>query len=344
MQRAMAERVASGEPDRILVLEHDPVFTLGCHASVADIHRDAAFLEDAGIRIHRTDRGGQVTYHGPGQVVVYPVCDLKRGRLGVGHFVSRLEEAMIRTAADFGVAAARLPGAPGVWVGDRKLGAVGIHLRRWISTHGLAFNVEPELPPFGWITPCGMPDKGVCSLRSLLGDGAPSWERAADRLAIHVAEALGLDPLPPPPMSESVSATTWRRGARGPEVLVMLRQPLEGLWWSSVTGMVDAGESLEAAAIREVREETGLAGVLRPLGFVHCFFIDPRPLGIPVGEARFNRETCFHMEVAGESVVDLNPGEHSDYRWCTLDEAEALVRWDGAKEAIRRLRRVLSAQ
>lgn len=344
MQRAMAERVRSGEPDQILLVEHNPVYTLGRNATMADIHVDAAFLDAAGIRVHRIDRGGQVTYHGPGQVVVYPICDLRGRRGNVGRFVNHLEEAMIRAAGDFGVAAKRLAGVPGVWVGDRKLGAVGIHLRRWVSTHGLAFNVAPDLHPFQWITPCGLADKGVCSLRSLLGNDCPSWDQAADRLAAHLVETLNLDPLPAPALSLSISATTWRRGPGGPEVLVMLRQPKEGLWWSSVTGMVDPGESLEEAAIREVQEETGLCGTLRPLGYAHSFYIDPQSLGLQCGEPRFNRETCFHMEVSPEAVVDLNQGEHSTYRWCCLEEAERLVHWDGAKESICRLGRFLSAQ
>ncbi|WP_005031377.1 lipoyl(octanoyl) transferase LipB [Holophaga foetida] len=344
MQKAMADLVRSGEPDQILVVEHDPVYTLGRHASPEDIHVDAAFLKAAGIRVHRIDRGGQVTYHGPGQIVVYPVCDLRGGRRDVGRFVRNLEEAMIRTAGDFGVTATRLSGCPGIWVGDRKLGALGLHLRRWISTHGLAFNVSPDLRPFGWITPCGMRDKGVCSLHSLLGDDCPTWDQAADRLSFHLAETMALDPLAVPAPSLSVSATTWRRTLTGPEVLVMLRQPVEGLWWSSVTGMVDPGESLAEAAIREVREETGLEGRLLPLDYAHSFYIDPRVLEIRAGKPHFNRETCFHMEVSPGAVVDLNLAEHSAYRWCSLEEAEDLVLWDGAKEAIRRLGRLLSGQ
>lgn len=344
MQRAMAERVSSGQPDQILVVEHDPVYTLGRNAAASDIHVDAAFLDAVGIRVHCTDRGGQVTYHGPGQVVAYPICDLREGRMDVGSYVRNLEEAMIRTARDFGVTAQRLSGLPGVWVGERKLGALGIHLRRWISTHGLAFNVAPDLQAFSWITPCGRADKGVCSLHSLLGEACPSWDQVAARLEIHLAEVLELDPLPVPSPSQSISATTWRRSLKGPEVLVMLRQPQEGLWWSSVTGMVDPGESLEEAAVREVLEETGLVGILRPLGYAHSFFVDPRSMGIQIGEPRFNRETCFQMEVLPDAVVDLNLGEHSTYRWCGLEEAEKLVMWGGAKEAIRRLERYLSGQ
>jgi len=118
MQQAMAEHVRNPEadrPDQILVLEHNPVFTLGRNASRQDIHVSDPFLIEHGVEVHETDRGGQVTYHGPGQIVVYPVCNLKGGREDVGRLVRGLEQAMIDTAADFGVAAQRLAGFPGVW-------------------------------------------------------------------------------------------------------------------------------------------------------------------------------------------------------------------------------------
>jgi len=346
MQRALAADVREGRlPDQVLVLEHSPVFTLGRNATRRDIHVNDAFLEERGVEVFETDRGGQVTYHGPGQIVVYPICNLGDGRKDLGRFVRGLEEAMIRTAGDFGVVAERLEGFPGVWVdtprGWEKLGALGIHLQRWITTHGIAFNVAPELHHFRWITPCGITDKGVCSLASLLGEAAPTWEQAAARMEIHIAEVFGFDPLPVTPPSHSVSALTWRRGAKGPEILMMLRQPDQGLWWSSVTGMLEPGESPEHAAHRELREEAGLTGTLRPLDFAHTFWVDPSILGLPEGEPRFNTETCFQMEVAPDAEVRLAAEEHSEYRWCSLEEAHTLMRWDGSKAAVKRLGKLL---
>jgi lipoyl(octanoyl) transferase len=346
MQQALAAHVqTAGEPDQVLILEHNPVFTLGRNATRADIHVADAFLRERGVEVHATDRGGQVTYHGPGQIVVYPICNLKDGREDVGRLVRGLEEAMIRTAADFGVVADRLEGYPGVWVetprGPEKLGALGLHLHRWITTHGIAFNVDPDLAHFRWITPCGITDKGVCSLKSLLGDAAPSWDQAADRLEHHLTVHLGLDPRPVKPPSQSVSALTWRQGADGPELLVMLRRPHMGLWWSSVTGMLEPGETPEAAAHRELLEETGLRGALASLDFRHAFWMDPAILGLPPGEPRFNTEHCFHMEVPASAQVDLALDEHSEYRWCGFAEAHELMRWEGSKAALALLGRRL---
>ncbi|MCE1228777.1 MAG: lipoyl(octanoyl) transferase LipB [Firmicutes bacterium] len=344
MQKSLASDVEAGSlPDQILILEHPPVFTLGRNATRRDIHVNDAFLRERGVGVFETDRGGQVTYHGPGQVVVYPLCNLGDGRKDLGRFVRGLEEVMIRTAGDFGVKAHRLEGFPGVWVeterGWEKLGALGIHLKRWLSTHGIAFNVNPGLHHFRWITPCGITDKGVCSLASLLGDAAPTWEEAALSLERHLTEVLAYEPQTVEESTHSVSALTWRQGASGPEVLMMLRQPQHGLWWSSVTGRLEPGETAEEAAHRELREETGLTGKLGPLEFRHTFWVDPAVLGLPPGPPRFNCELCYLMEVPPGSVVDLALDEHSECRWCSPDEAVALARWEGTQAAIRHLER-----
>ena len=348
MQQALARQVGEDRlPDQLLILEHDAVFTLGRNATQADIHMSEDFLATQGVSVHRTDRGGEVTYHGPGQIVAYPICNLRGGREDVGRLVRGLEEAMIRTAADFGVVADRLPGAPGIWVdtprGLEKLGAIGLHLSRWISTHGIAFNVRPNLDHFRWITPCGFTDKGVCSLASLLGDDAPTWAEAADFLQGHLIHYLALDLQPAQPPTRSVSALTWRRGIAGPEVLMMLRVPSHGFWWQSVTGMMEPGETPEETAHRELQEETGLRGSLHSLDFAHTFWVDPAILGFPEGEPRFNTEICFAMEVARDAEVVLAPDEHTEYLWCSLDEAHERMRWEGSKAALALLRRVLGA-
>ena len=346
LQKALAEYVSEeGRPDQLIILEHDPVFTLGRNATPADIHMSEDFLQSQGVSVHRTDRGGEVTYHGPGQIVVYPICNLRGGREDVGRLVRGLEEAMIRTAADFGVTADRLQGAPGIWVdtprGMEKLGAIGLHLSRWISTHGIAFNVRPNLDHFKWITPCGFTDKGVCSLASLLGNDAPTWDAAADRLQAHLIANLAMTIQPSRNPSRSVSALTWRRGTAGPEILMMLRQPQHGLWWQSVTGMMEAGETPEQTAHRELMEETGLSGTLRPLGLSHSFWVDPTIVRFPDAEPRFNTEICFSMEVAPDATVQLEPSEHSEFFWCGLAEAHERMHWEGSKAAVALLRTAL---
>lgn len=352
MQKALSRWVAEpGRPDQLLLLEHNPVFTLGRNASESDIHVSPAFCAEEGVEIAATDRGGEVTYHGPGQIVAYPVCNLRGGREDLGRLVRGLEEAMIRTAAQFGVAAERLKGAPGIWVqtaayrkggGLEKLGAIGLHLSRWITTHGLAFNVAPDLRHFGWITPCGFTDKGVCSLASLLGEGAPTFVEAQVALEGQLLDVLALAPAAAREPSRSVNALTWRRGAAGPEILMMLRVPEHGAWWQSVTGMMEPGETPEETAHREVLEETGLSGTLRPLPLRHSFWVDPAIVRFPDDEPRFNTETCFHMEVSAGDAVRLAPEEHVAYRWCGFEEARALMKWEGSKGALRLLAQELS--
>jgi lipoyl(octanoyl) transferase len=346
LQKALAEYVnAEGRPDQLVILEHDPVFTLGRNATPADIHMSEDFLHAQGVSVHRTDRGGEVTYHGPGQIVAYPICNLRGGREDVGKLVRGLEEAMIRTAADFGIIADRLQGAPGIWVdtprGPEKLGAIGLHLKRWISTHGIAFNVRPNLDHFRWITPCGFTDKGVCSLASLLGNAAPTWQETTDHLQAHLIACLAMDLQPTREPSRSVSALTWRQTANGPEILMMLRVPAHGLWWQSVTGMMEPGEMPEQTAHRELKEETGLTGTLRPLNLSHSFWVDPAIVRFPDPEPRFNTEICFSMEVAADAEVCLEPSEHSEYLWCDLDEAQQRMKWEGSKAAVALLRQYL---
>ena len=150
-------------PDELWVLEHDPVFTLGMNA-------DPAHLLDAGdIPVVKVDRGGQVTYHGPGQLVVYPLIDLRRAGLGVRDLVTALEQAVIAAVARWGITAATRPGAPGVYVAGAKLASVGIRIRRGASYHGVSVNVDMDLGPFGRINPCGYEGLAMTQVAALGG-------------------------------------------------------------------------------------------------------------------------------------------------------------------------------
>lgn len=172
-QRAAAARVAAGEPERLLLLEHEPVFTLGRNASARDVLLTPERCRELGIAVRETDRGGKVTYHGPGQLVGYPVVNLSPGRRDVKRYVTDLEEAVIRVLAGLGVAAARSDRkerVTSVWVGNDKIAAIGVHLSRWITTHGFALNVTDEpLAFFSGIVPCGITDGGVTTIERCSG-------------------------------------------------------------------------------------------------------------------------------------------------------------------------------
>lgn len=150
--------------DVVFVMEHPSVFTVGRRGSIDNLKVPRSFLDDSGIEIHHIERGGDITFHGPGQLVVYPIIHLKKSGLGVLSFVEKLEEAMIRTAEDWGIPAVRDPRNRGVWVKNRKMGSIGISVRRGVTFHGLALNVDLPLEPFSWINPCGLQDIDVTAM------------------------------------------------------------------------------------------------------------------------------------------------------------------------------------
>ena len=177
MQKLLVEARARGLiPDTLLLLEHPPVITLGRGAKARNILWSPDLLASRGFEVFETDRGGDVTYHGPGQIVGYPILDLKPDRKDVRKYVASLEEIMMRVAAEYGIGAARVPGRTGVWTPSGKLGAIGVHISRWITSHGFAFNVRTDLADFAAIVPCGIQDASVASLQSLLGDVPPLHE------------------------------------------------------------------------------------------------------------------------------------------------------------------------
>ena len=151
--------------DVVLFLEHSPVFTLGRRGGDENLLVSESFLKKSGISVVPVERGGNITYHGPGQLVVYPIMDLQTARIKVVDFVSGLEDVMLRTAAHWGIAAQRNNANRGIWVGPRKMGSIGIAVRRGISFHGLALNVQTDLTPFSWIQPCGLQGVGMTSMQ-----------------------------------------------------------------------------------------------------------------------------------------------------------------------------------
>ena len=170
-QQFVKARHAGEVPDLLLLLEHPHVLSIGAGArhSHGNIVADSATLQAKGIQVVEVGRGGDVTYHGPGQLVGYPIVDLRPDRCDVRRYMRDLEEVMIRTAGTFGVTAERVSGLTGVWVGNAKLGAIGVRISKWITSHGFAFNVMTDLEYFNLIVPCGIKDRPATSLSALLG-------------------------------------------------------------------------------------------------------------------------------------------------------------------------------
>ena len=185
---AYSESRGEDGADELWLLEHEPVFTLGQAGKPEHV------LAPGDIPVVRTNRGGQVTYHGPGQIVAYPLIDLRRRRLGVREFVGRIEQALIDTLATWDIRAERREGAPGVYVGGAKIGALGLRVRRGCSFHGLAFNVGMDLDPFQRINPCGYQGLQVTSVLDCGGPG--TLDDVKPVLVARLAEQLDLSPEP----------------------------------------------------------------------------------------------------------------------------------------------------
>jgi lipoyl(octanoyl) transferase len=179
LQRQLVEdRKAARIGDQLLLLEHPPVITLGVRTRNDRSHvlETPESLAAQGIELFETGRGGDVTYHGPGQLVGYPILDLKPDRCDVHRYVRDLEDVLIRSVATFGIDAGRIAGLTGIWVGSDKLAAIGVRISRWVTSHGFALNVNTNLDHFRLIIPCGIADKGVTSVERLLGRKVPMAE------------------------------------------------------------------------------------------------------------------------------------------------------------------------
>jgi lipoyl(octanoyl) transferase len=167
LQCALVEKRQRGLiPDQLLIVEHPHVITLGRSGRIENLLASEDVLRRAGISFHHTDRGGDITYHGPGQVVGYPILDLREWKRDVTAYVRAIEQVLIDTLADFGIRGGRIPGLTGVWVEQRKVAAIGVHIGRWVTSHGFALNLATDLSYFGYIVPCGL-SKPVTSMAEL---------------------------------------------------------------------------------------------------------------------------------------------------------------------------------
>lgn len=342
-ERAVYEKAL--REDVLLLLEHPPVITLGRGATTGNLVVPEAALGARGVELQKTNRGGDVTYHGPGQLVAYPIFDLNPDWRDVHRYVSALEEAVIRTVADWGIQAGRVPGWRGVFIGQkgepgvRKIAAIGVHLAHWISTHGLALNVNTELSHFELIVPCGISrqEAGVTSMARELGKPI-SMRDVESAMVRHFASLFGAEVRERRPDRRTVSVSVLRRGANGPEALLLFRHPHRGGFWQPVTGTVERGESPLQTARRELIEETGIAGI-EPvdLRYKHAFAFESRGRPIP----RVFEETAFAARVEGDPAINLDAREHEKHQWLPLEEALAQVPHLGLRKGLRLARELL---
>ncbi len=191
-RRLVEDRKADRIDDQLLLVEHPHVLTLGVRGDGGRSHILASpdALRARDVAVSEAGRGGDVTYHGPGQIVGYPILNLKPDRCDVHRYVRDLEEVLIRTASDFGITAGRVRGLTGVWVGREKLAAIGVRISRWVTSHGFALNVTTDLSYFDLIVPCGIADRGVTSMERLVGPRINRLE-VEDRLVAHFAAVFG---------------------------------------------------------------------------------------------------------------------------------------------------------
>jgi lipoyl(octanoyl) transferase len=192
-QQLVARRKAGAIPDQLMLLEHPHTITLGRNGHAENLLAGEDHLRRAGIAFHPTDRGGDITYHGPGQMVGYPIIDLRDWKRDVGAYVRAIEQVLIDALADFDILAGRIPKLTGVWVEDSKIAAIGVHISRWVTSHGFALNVSTDLRYFQYIVPCGL-SRPVTSMAHL-GCRA-SWEEVAERLTAHFGRVFEREVIP----------------------------------------------------------------------------------------------------------------------------------------------------
>lgn len=210
------ERKADRVPDLLLLLQHPRVITLGVKGDGGRSHIVATpeRLDELGVAVAEAGRGGDVTFHGPGQVVGYPIIDLKPDRCDVHRYVRDIEEVMIRVCADYGLQAGRIAGLTGTWIGPEKIGAIGVRISRWVTSHGFAFNVTTDLDAFRLIVPCGIADRGVTSLQKALGRPV-AIEEVEEKLVRHFADVFERE-VASDSSAEAGPGGRWKRGEHVP--------------------------------------------------------------------------------------------------------------------------------
>jgi len=320
--------------DVLLLLEHPPILTLGRGAKRENITASDASLAAEDVNVFETNRGGDVTYHGPGQIVGYPIFLLPESRRDVRRYVRDVERSIMEVLAEWGITAGPIPKWPGVWMGEdgapdtRKIAAIGVHLSRWLTTHGFALNVNTKMEHFRFIVPCGIREAGVTSMQRERGSPVPvpDVEEALARSFCAVFDSQRVD-APPPLRTVSIAVV---RG-HGPEARVLLgrRRPERGGFWQILTGRVEQGESPAQAASRELEEETGLRLPTEDLAYRHSFAIG-ETLPPVIAE-----ESAFAVHAPPDAEVRLGP-EHEAFEWVDVPTALERLPFVGLREAVKR--------
>ena len=332
-QRLVEMRQREEIPDQLLLLEHPPVITLGRGGNAANLLANPAELQARGVRFYETTRGGDITYHGPGQLVGYPILHMGEGNRDVRKYVSALEEVLIRTVAEFNIATERHASRRGVWVGNAKIAAIGVRIARWVTSHGFALNVSTSDEDFALITPCGLRGSGVTSMEQCTGV-AVSTHAVRAAVARHFANVLDRE-LIEQPHDIGIVKVLVQAG----EHVLLLRRRKAG-FWQPVTGRIEPGEDPRHAASRELLEETGLSSEVSPLRMRQSFLLDPEfvpELGQPLVLAE---ETAFCATAPSAFKVSLDSEEHDDWGWFTFQEAYAKIRWSDDRDSLEQLQRL----
>jgi lipoyl(octanoyl) transferase len=323
--------------DQLLLLEHPPVITIGRGGDRANLLATPEALRDAGVRFFETTRGGDITYHGPGQIVGYPIVHLGEGNRDIRKYVTKLEEVLIRTVADYGIRAERIDGKRGIWVGRNKIAAIGVRIARWVTSHGWALNVATNLDHFRLITPCGLQGMGVTSIERETGRSIDPAE-VRDRLVNHFGDVFGRDMTERPPTIRLIKAVVHDDAGR---VLLLHRRPERGNFWQPITGSIEATEAPHDAAVREIAEETGHRAVPSRIDLAQSFMIDSQFLTAKYGSPVIADEVAYLARLDSSLPIALDTTEHDSFGWFTFAQAYETIQWTDDREALEHVERLL---
>jgi lipoyl(octanoyl) transferase len=340
MQQKLVEmRQRDALDDQLLLLEHSPVITLGRGGDIGNLLVTPETLRAAGVRFFETTRGGDITYHGPGQIVGYPIIHLGEGARDIRNYVTKLEEVLIRTVADFGITATREQGKRGIWVGNDKIAAIGVRIARWVTSHGFALNVSTNLEHFRFITPCGLAGTGVTSIALETGRevALPEVESVLLR---HFAEVFHRTMVPLEATIRVVKVVVHD----GRQVLLLHRRPERGNFWQPISGSIEPGEEALPAARRELYEETGQNAEPEELGLEQSFLIESQFLEARYPAPIFADEIGYSARIDSSLPVLIDREEHDEYGWFPLQEAYEKIRWSDDREALERVEALLSLE